>query len=775
MYHLKIAIRNLRRNGLYSWINIGGLAVSLAAVIFTFLWVRDELSFNRGFRNAGRIYQVNYSSPLSLAPFIEQNIPEVERAGRTCSRFDLGVLTYGDDKFTLTDVCVADTSIFSIFGFDFIQGNAAKPFEDKNSLVITKNLAQRIFKDEDPVGKSIKSSTYGMLHVTAVISDMPQNSSLKYKAILPFSFYSEINPELASMEDWGNWYFTTYALISNGVDAKMLGDKITHAVWSKLNPGEKFNPETWLQFSMERFVTRHLYSTDGTPTGIKNVRLFSMATLALLLIAAINYVNLVTARLVKRTKEASIRKILGSKRTGLFMQMMQESSVMFVSALAVATVLIYLLLPFYNELTGKQFRFDILSPVIWLIYIVLFITISLLAGIYPAVVISKFKSTGLSNTYTSVTQKFILRKFLVVTQFVFSIGLILMTLVLGAQLKYMRDKNPGYEKENIFYVRMHQIKKDNYITVKNELLKQSAILDITATRMPINDSGWGVTNEFACKDGSKRFTTFAFWGDYNMLDFFGISPSSGRQFKSDDQPFGGFIVNREMAGRLGWEDIIGQTIPLFSNERKEIIGEIGNFNFQSLHHSIGPMAIFYLLDDVDYLYVKTVPGKTGAAIAAVENIWKRYNDGYPFEIHFFDEEFNMMYQSDIRTGKLFTAFAMIAILISCLGLFGLVTYTAESKTKEIGIRKVLGASVSDIIKMLSKEFLILVGIAMLIAFPLAYYWLDKMLQDYAYRISIGWWIFALAGIITIALTLITVGWQAIKAATANPVEAIKSE
>jgi len=388
------------------------------------------------------------------------------------------------------------------------------------------------------------------------------------------------------------------------------------------------------------------------------------------------------------------------------------------------------------------------------------------------VVISKFKSAGFSNTYTTITQKSILRKILVVIQFIFSIGLILMTVVLGTQLKYMRDKSPGYEKENIFYVRMHQIKKDSYVTVKNELLRQTAISDITATRMRINDSGWGYGLE-ASMDVPK-FPAFLYWGDYNMLDFFGISFFSGQNFKSDDRQFGGVIINREMAGKLGWEDIIGRTIPLYNNQR-EIVGEVSNFNFQSLYSPIHPMAIFYLLDDIEYLYVKTVPGRTSEAIAVVENIWKQYNVGYPFEICFLDDEFARMYQSDIRTGKLFIAFAIIAIFVSCLGLFGLVTFTAESKTKEIGIRKILGASVANIVVMLSKEFLILVGIAMVIAFPLAYYWLDRMLQDYAFRIDISWWMFAMAGCVIIVLTIFTVGWQALKAATENPVKAIKME
>jgi len=775
-YQLKITLRNLRRDKFYSAINIGGSAIVLAAVILTFLWVRDELNFNRSFKNADRIYQLGDTSPLSLAPFVEQNIPEIEQACRTCNRFDLGVLNYGDEKFTLTDVYAVDYSFFSIFGINAIQGNLAKAFENRQSLILTKSLANRIFRDEDPVGKFILSDTYGILHVAAVIPDMPQNSSLQYKAILPFSFYTEeVSPYFVGGENWNNRFFTSYALVSGAGSIKVLEDKITRAVWAHLNLGAEFDAETWLKFSMSRFTTMHLYNSEGAPTGIKTVRLFSAATFFLLLIAAINYVNLVTARMVKRTKEAGIRKIFGSNRMRLFLQMMQEAGVLFVSALVVATILIYLLLPFYNELTGKQFRFDVLSPEIWLMYIVLFIVVSLLAGIYPAVIISKFKAVSLFSVHVSLPEKSFLRKGLVLLQFVFSTGLIFITVALGAQLQYIRDRDPGFTKENIFYVRMYQIKKENYATVKNELLQQSAISDVTATKMQINNSGWGITREWVTKDGLKQFGTNAFWGDYNMLDFFGIPVIAGRKFTSDTQPYGAYIINREMAEKLSWDEVVGRSIPLFNNNQSEIIGEVANFNFQSLHQPIKPMTIFYSLDDVDFLYVKTIQGRVGEAITAVANIWERYNAAYPFEVCFLDDEFYNMYQSDIRAGKLFTAFAIIAILISCLGLFGLVTYTAESKTKEIGIRKILGASVLSIVVMLTKKFLILVGIAMPIAFPPAYYLLEKMLQDYAYRIDISLWMFAAVGGIILVLTLLTVSRQAIKAATANPADAIKTE
>ena len=774
-YHLKIALRNLRRDSLYSIINIGGLAVSLAACILIFLWVNDELSFNKEFKNADRIYQLGYTSPLSLAPLIAQKIPESQHICRIYARLDLGVLSYEGSKFIVRDACIADSSFFSVFGLDFVRGKSDQTFEDKYSLVISESLARRIFKDEEPVGKVIQSVTYGALHITAVIADMPENASLRYSAILPYSFYSVVNPSLASREtDWNNRYFNTYATLLDGVDIKLLEDKINRTVWMETNPDEPYTYEKSMQISMRKLTISHLYAFDGTPTGMKSVRLFSIAALILLLIAIINYVNLVTARLVKRTKEACIRKIIGSKRIELFLQMMMESTLTLVFSLIVATVLILLLLPFYNELTGKQLRFDVTSPDLWLAYLGLFAIITLLAGIYPARIMSLSRPAGMGASSTPISQKSFLRRFLVVVQFIFSAGLMVMTVALGTQLDFMRKKNPGYARENIFHVRMHHI-KEHYAAVKEELLQQTVITDVTATKLPINNSNWGIRREWTCSDGVKEFNAFAFWGDYNMLDFFDIPFASGRKFTAEDRQNGGYIVNKEMSKRLGWSDIVGKTIPLFSSNEIEVIGEIYNFNFQNFRQEIEPMVAFYLLEDMDYLYVKALHGNTDQAIAAVANIWKQHNDGYPFEYKFLDEEFDQIYKSDIRTEKLFNAFAIIAIIISCLGLFGLVTYAAETKTKEIGIRKILGANVSDIIGMLSKEFITLVGIAILIAFPLSYYWLNKMLQDFAYHINLRWWMFAAAAFVTIALTLLTIGSKAFKAATANPAKSLKTD
>ncbi len=774
-YNLKIMFRNLYRDGLYSIINIAGLAVSLAICILIILWVRDELSINRNFKNADRICTFGRNSPGNLAPFIEQNIPEVLHTCRVFSRLDLGVLSSGDEKFTESEICLVDSSFFSVFDPGFIKGDPALLFKDKYSVILSESLAKTLFNGEDPIGKSIQSDKYGIMHVTAVMADFPQNSSLQYRMILPFTLYPDVAAKIGYSDgkDWSNWYFTTYGLLAENVDLKALRDKMDRMVWKEVIPEEAYVPGTWLSIPIQSLTTLGLYDSEGAPSGIKNVRLFSAAAFILLLIAAINYVNLVTARLTKRAKEASIRKILGSGRIKLFLQMMYESGLVFVLSVILATILIFLLLPFYNELTDKQLQLELFSPSVLLIYLILAVVIILGTGIYPAFMLSSFKAGNLSGSATSVHGKSYVRKILVTVQFVFSIGLILITIGLGSQLNYLRQKDPGYTQENIFVTRMYNM-QEHYSTVKNELLQQGTIPDVTATNIPVNDVWWNISRKWQCKDESKEFGTAVLSGDYNLLDFFNIKLLSGRKFTLEDHPHGGYIVNKQMAEKLGWPQVVGRTIPLYSDEESEIVGETDDFNFRNFHSKIGPIVISYSQGG-DYLYVKSAPGKSREAIAAVETIWKRYNEGYPFDYQFMDEEFDQMYKSDIRTGNLFNAFSLIAVFISCLGLFGLVTYTAETKTKEIGIRKVLGASVGNIVRMLSNEFLILIGIAMLIAFPVAYYWLDKMLQDYAYRISVGWWIFATAALIIIALTLLTVVWQAVKAATANPVNSIKSE
>jgi putative ABC transport system permease protein len=675
------------------------------------------------------------------------------------------------EKFTITDVYLANNATFPFFNVKFLSGDAQQPFEGKNSIVITQSLAKQIFYNEDPVGKLIKSDFFGTFYVTAVIADFPKNSSFKYNAFLPLSFY----------QDWKDWQqlnnkmgvmldFDIYARLAKGTDATDLAIKLEKEIYPQW--AATFNPETDHYRKLIPITNMHLYNYyEGKESGIKKVRLFSSIILVLLLIAVINYVNLVTARLIDRTKEVEIRKILGESKFGLFMHMMRETMMMVFIALILATLLILLLIPYYNELTDKELSFSFLNINIWLTYLGLFIAVSFAAGIYPAMRLISFKPTGLGSFHQTVRSKYVLRKILIIVQFTFTLIFIAVAIVMNLQMRFMKEKDPGFLKENIFMLPLHTI-ANSYDAVKQELLRDNNIAEVTATLMPINHVGWCMSMNFTDENGEKKmYQTNFMRGDYNMLDFFNIPIIDGIGFSENDNQTTGLIMNEKALRELDFKNPIGMPFDWF-NEQTTIIGQLQDFHYGTLHEEIAALTVLYNLEDINYLYIKALSGKQQEAIAAIEKVWKQYNDGYPFNYRFIDDDFAVLYKADIQKEKLFNIFAIIAIFVSCLGLFGLITYTTETKTKEIGLRKVHGASIKDIIVMLTKEFLILITISMMIAFPLAYFWLSKMLQDYAYRISLSWRMFALAALFTIILTVLTVGFKALRAATANPVKAI---
>jgi hypothetical protein len=754
------------------------LAVSLTAAIFILLWVQDELSRNKCFENAEQIYQYGACSFENEATFIAENFPEVLQTCKTTNtEVNLGVLSINhSEKFTLSNVYLVDSNFFSFFKIKVLLGNPEHPFEDKRSIMLTETYAKRLFKDENPIGKVIQSEYYGSFYVTAVIADFPKNSSLPFNALVHTSFFS----------DWLDWMeinrpqdhswrcrFTTYLMLSKNTDYRALAIKIAEEKHKDRNREGDFNPETDWYSKLIPITNMHLYDYwDEKDTGIKKVRLFSSIIFVLLLIAVINYVNLVTARMIDRAKEVEIRKILGESKFGIFMHTMRETMVMVFMALFLATILIKLLLPSYNILVGKQLDFSFANLEVWVIYTGMFVVVSFAAGIYPAIRLISFKPTGLGSFHQTVRSKYVLRKILIIVQFTFTLIFITMAIIMNLQMRFMKEKDPGFLKENIFMLPLRNI-ASHYDAVKQELLHEKDIADVTATLMPINSIGWCTGTDFTDENGEeKEFFTIFIWGDYNMLDFFNIPIIDGTGFNKNDNQENGLIMNDKALQKLGFKNPIGMPFNLFGEQSISIIGHIKDFHFGTLHQEIEALTVLYSLENIDYLYIKAFPGKQQEAIKIIKKVWKQYNDGYPFNYRFIDDDFDIMYSSDIQKERLFNIFAFIAIFVSCLGLFGLITYTTETKTKEIGLRKVHGASIKDIIVMLTKEFLILVSIAMVVAFPLAYFWLTKMLQDYAYRISLSWWMFALAALITILLTVLTVGVKALRAATANPVKAI---
>ena len=632
-------------------------------------------------------------------------------------------------------------------------------------MVISETKAKIIFGDDDPIGKLIKSSHNKLFHITGVMQDMPKNSCFsRYDFLVPFVAmqldYHRTEIGTLNIENWKGNFAETYFQITPGVEVASVADKIGRLA------SERTGKET--SFFLQPLAKQHLYTPDGQPAGMKTVRLFCIIAGLILSIACINYVNLVTARAVRRNKEISVKKILGGKRKRLIEQLTGEAVVLFLVALAFSTIFIDLLFPLFNKIAGKEMVFNLFSSPVLLIYSLMTVVVILLAGLYPAVHLSSFKPLDVfRGGVTGQGKHRYIRQSLVVVQYIFSFGLIAATIVIASQLNYMRNKDLGYDNKNVFTFTASNLYL-RYETVKNELTKNPNIIGISG----MAPGGREITN-WDGKELSNNPRISSQQVCYDFLQLMNIQLANGEYLSESDDKY--VLINEEAVKAMGIENPVGKRIWNDTDSRADYIikGVVKNYHFDNLKTTVQPM-VLSLTKYPFYLYIKATEGGTKNALASVDKLWKTYNPNSEFNYRFMEDDFDRMYQSDMRTGNLLFIFAFIAIFVSCLGLFGLVTFIAETKTKEIGIRKVFGANESNIITMLSKQFIILVAIAMFIAFPLAYYLLDKMLQDYAYRIDMSWWMFALAAMITLSLTLLTVGFQAYRAATSNPVEAIKN-
>jgi ABC-type antimicrobial peptide transport system permease subunit len=708
----------------------------------------------------------NYmSAPVSsgvLAPTAKESFGTVEDYCRVCG-WGTGFLRVGEVKSSAISCYYSDPNFFDFFNFPIVKGNNSNPLQNPNDVVINERLAVQLFGNEDPVGKIASLDNGRQIHVTAVMKEMPKNTYLRNVdlvstyAIDTASYYNQI------LNTWQGCEFLSFLKVKKGTDVVQLASQITE----KQTVGQG-----WRSFGLQPLVNMHLYSLEGEPAGIKTVRLFQLIAFVILIIACINYVNLLTARASKRHREIGMKKIIGARKYGLFTELIGEAVIMFIFAIAVAIVLNVCLLNAYNIISGKEFTFSLFDVKIWITYFVMLIAVVVLAGLYPAYLLASYKTVNVLQSVKTKAGNSLFRKILVVLQFTASTALIAGTLVLALQMKYIREKDMGYDREHVLMCNMRNI-SGHFDAVKAELEQQTSILGVTAASENIMSVGsghgfgdWeGKTSEGGSMHAQLRVDT-------SFVSVMRLTLVDGEGFTSLSTSEKQYILNEAAVKAMGMTDPVGKWVDEPGNK---IVGVVKDFNFASLHSDISPIVMFYEPRFIWSLYVRTAPGKVRDAISAIEKVWQQYNPEYAFDYWFLDDTFNKLYKSDILTGRLFGIFSLIAILISCLGLFGLVVFTAELKTKEIGIRKVLGASIPDIITLLTREFLVLVGISILIALPLAYYWLEKMLQDYAYRISLGWWMFAVAALTTVVLTLLTVGRMAIKAATKNPVDAIKME
>jgi len=784
--YFKIALRSLRKNKTYSFINITGLAVSLAVSILLLLWVSDELSFDRFNVNAANIYKLApkfndqniwNSTPAPIAVYAKKEVPEVEDACRVTYNGPASIFEYNGRKFTEQHSSMADASFFNMFTYPLIEGNQQHPFIDAHSIVLSETTAKTFFGDEDPMGKILKGDDKKMYRVTGVMKNMPANSSMHYNIIFNFQQleqeYDTTNSFKTLNTNWDQYSYETYVLLKPKASPVLAAQKM--GIIHRHN--YDIEPNKHLTYLLNPLTKIHLYAIDGKEQGMMVVRVFFIVAVIVLLIACINYVNLITARAMKRGKEISLRKIVGAGKPELFMQFLCESLLTFLIALVLATVIIYLVMPLYNNISGKNIVFQPWSPNVLAVYGLTLLATLLLAGIYPAITLSSFKPLeAMKGKISGIGSKGSFRKILVVVQFSFSIMLITSTIIIGKQLKYIREKNLGYNKQNVFSFQMHNM-NGHYDAAVAELLKEPGILGVTESGADIINSSSASTD--LDWDGKRTdqqsFTIIQMPIERNFLQVMGMQLVEGNGFTGSPADSANFILNETAVGAADIkEPVIGKRLT-FHGVKGIIAGVVKDFHFQDMHQKIQSLLMQYDKNWRGKMYIRTTGKDASRALAATESVWKKYNGDFTFDYTFLDSQFDDLYKTDIHVGQLFNCFATITILISCLGLFGLVTFTAESKVKEIGVRKVLGAGVPQIVTLLSKDFLILVLIAAAIAFPVAWYGLHNFLQGYAYRTNLSWGVFALAGMITMLIALFTVSFKCVQAALANPVTAMKNE
>ncbi|MDO3629061.1 ABC transporter permease [Mucilaginibacter sp. BT774] len=781
--YIKTAWRNLLHNKFYSAINIAGLTIGLAVGMLILLWVQDELSFDSFHKQTKDIYrlelwggtganrQIFQIGVAPIGPFSKQQLPEVKEYVRTTGNYDYSLYKYQNKVFGDENVIYADPSFFAVFDFSLIKGNHEKPFADDHSVVVTQTTAHKFFGDADPIGKVIVADNKENFTVSGVINDFPKNSSLQYDMITPISLHFKMM--LAQKNDMTNNFsffnYQTYLLIKPGADIKKLAKQITQ-VHLAHKPDD--TDADYLPLPLSKM---HLYNADLSDRGITTVRIFIVIAILTLTIACINYVNLSTARSMLRSKEISMRKIIGAGKAHLFLQFIVETALLFTFAAILAIGLIFVLMPAFNQIAGKEMSLRLSDYHIWLVLLLSIGGTLAASSIYPALLLSSFEPLkALKGKISASIGDVLFRKILVVMQFSFSIILIIGTIVITGQLNYIRTTGVGYDKGHVLTFWMRDM-ANHYEAARAELMKQPGILDITRSNQNIvHFQGFTGNVDWDGKDPKQNIIIHPIVVDKDLVSFFKIKMTDGASFTGAKNDTAHFILNEAAIKEMGIKNPVGKRFRM-QQINGSIIGVVKDFHYASMKEKIAPSMFWYVPQYLNKIYIKTTAQGAPQAIAAAERQFKQYNGQYPFSYAFLDDVFDNIYQNEQREGTLFTDFAAIAIFISCLGLLGLAAYTAQVRTREIGVRKVLGASISSLVGLLTKDFLKLVLLSIVIASPVAWYFMHKWLQDFAYKIGINWWVFVLAGGVSIIIAFITISFQAIKSALTNPVKTLRSE
>jgi putative ABC transport system permease protein len=784
--YFKIAWRNLVKNKFYSTINISGLSVGLTVGIIILLWVQDEFSYDRFHSKEENIYKVENmvgtgssrqlwtQTAAPIGVLAKKEIPGVEDVVRISYNGYYGLYKANGKTFAEQKTFFADPSLFSVFDFKIIKGNSANPYPDENSIVITESTAKKYFGNEDALGKIITADNKINLKVSGVINDFPKNSSFHADMLFPMTLLQKImyadNKEGKNLEnDFIQFSYNTFLLLKPGMSLKDLPDKLRN-IHLRIK-----SDDTDVGYVLLPLKKMHLYRSDGSDGGVATVRMFIIIAVLILIIACINYVNLSTARSMLRAKEVSLRKIVGAGRLQLFIQFIAETALLFIFATLVSLVLIYALTPVFNKISGKELTVSFLDYHIWQVILITILGTLIIPSIYPALLLSSFDPLkALKGKISARISDALFRKILVVVQFAFSMVLITGTIIIGDQLSFIRSKELGYDKDHVLACNMIAMNK-HADAVKADLIRQPGVLNVTFSSGDIIDYG-GQTgdNSWDGKEKGETIMLSPIGIDKDFISFFKMKMQQGNAFTGSVADSTHFILNETAAKAMRMKNPVGKKFKLWKTEGT-IIGIVKDFHFASMRQKIDPAIFYYNPNEYWRLYIKTTGKDAQKAIAALETEWKKYNPEFPFTYAFLDETFNNLYKSEQKTGTLFNVFAGIAIFISCLGLLGLAAYTAQMRTREIGVRKVLGASVIGIIRLLAVDFIRLVIIAIVIAAPVAWYVMNKWLEDFAYKINIGWAVFFIAGFIAIVIAMLTISFQSIKAAISNPVKSLRTE
>jgi putative ABC transport system permease protein len=808
--YFKVAFRNLWKNKGYSAINIFGLAIGLATCLLITLYVTDELSYDRHFKNANRIYRINSDIRFGggdlhmtqtsdmMGQLLKKDYPQVEEYTRVYTNDGDKLIKKGNDFINEEHVANADSTFFSVFALPAISGDTKTALNEPNTVVVTESTAKKYFGNVNVMGKNVEvrnDSSITPYKITAVIKDIPKESHFNFDFL-----FSMKNVDY----QWGqltSHNFNTYLLLKPGTDYKAFEKNFSQYTTKYLLPyiqqfikissmDELKKAGNKLEYSLIPVQDIHLHSDfsfEITPPGsIQYVYIFSAVALFILILACINFMNLSTARSAKRAKEVGIRKVLGTERKTLISQFLIESTVTATIALVIAILIAYFVLPMFNNVAAKSLSVkDLLGIHILPFLILLPVVVGLLAGSYPAMYLSGFRPIAvLKGGINTGFKKSNLRNVLVIFQFATSIILIIGTIIVYSQLNYIQTKKLGFNKDQVLIIDRAYALNNNVQAFKNEVLAMpgvssgtiSSFLPVTSSSR--SDNTYSKEAVMSTQSGIDMQT----WAvDYDYIKTMGMEIVKGRNFAKDyGSDSNAIIITETTAKLLGYDDPVGKQIYAPGNDPTKasvpvpIIGVIKDFHFESMRQKLGPLCL-RLFNSTGLASFKITTANAKSLINQVENVWKKMAPDMPFSYRFMSDSFDEMYRSEQRAGTIAIVFAVLAILIACLGLFGLVTYMAEQRTKEVGIRKVLGASIGNVVTLLTKDFLVLVIISSVLAFPVAWWAMNKWLQDFEYRISISAWVFIIAGIVAVLIALFTVSFQAIKAAVANPVKSLRTE